>query len=148
MEENHRKGGNAWSLRHAGVYHHQHRTKKTDLWILLHSVPESVVEKRLLELGAQAEFHQTERARLEQLATLLQGTDVQPRLSALAQQAAHCQAELARVCGKPSVLHALLFSSFFDNWRWYLRHLGTKFGEQVEAFSLTQRLSPADHLPE
>lgn len=35
--------------------------------------------------------------------------------------------ELKRITQNPFRLHLLLFSSYFDNWRWYFRHLGKEF---------------------
>ena len=46
--------------------------------------------------------------------------------------------ELKRITQNPFRLHLLLFSSYFDNWRWYFRHLGKEF-------SRTVRLAPIEH---
>lgn len=32
---------------------------------------------------------------------------------------------------EPNSLHLFVLSSFLDNWRWYLRHLGERFSEMV-----------------
>jgi hypothetical protein len=33
-------------------------------------------------------------------------------------------------CSYPPILHTWLFTHYFDNWRWYLRHLGTRFASE------------------
>lgn len=35
------------------------------------------------------------------------------------------------ICAQPAMLHRLVLSSYFDNWRMYLRHLGDRFSERV-----------------
>ena len=45
--------------------------------------------------------------------------------------------ELKRIIQNPFRLHLLLFSSYFDNWRWYFRYLGKEF-------SRTVRLEPTE----
>ena len=50
-EENHRSQDSPWSVRQTGVYHHHSSTKKFDLFIFLHPLNESVLEKRLLDFG-------------------------------------------------------------------------------------------------
>jgi hypothetical protein len=34
------------------------------------------------------------------------------------------------LCSDPYLLHKWLFTAYFDNWRWYLRHLGTRFASE------------------
>ncbi|KAF2687942.1 hypothetical protein K458DRAFT_294629 [Lentithecium fluviatile CBS 122367] len=34
------------------------------------------------------------------------------------------------LCTNPFLIHTWLFSSYFDNWRWYLRYLGTRFASE------------------
>ncbi|KAK0514786.1 hypothetical protein JMJ35_002165 [Cladonia borealis] len=50
-EENQRSRDSPWSVRQTGVYHHHSSTKKFDLFIILHPLNESVLERRLLEFG-------------------------------------------------------------------------------------------------
>jgi len=40
-------------------------------------------------------------------------------------------AEVRRICDNPFLLHTLLFSSYFGNWRWYFRSLGDDFEKKV-----------------
>ena len=94
MERNNRSKTNPWSLRHTGVYHHH--SKELDLWILLHSVQDSVAEKKLLALEKD-------------------------------------KVELNRLLEDPFRIHLLLASSYYPNWRWYLRDLGRQFNEKVRA---------------
>jgi hypothetical protein len=45
--------------------------------------------------------------------------------------------ELTRMCNNPYRMHLLLASSYFLNWRWYLRKLAKDFNERVcSGFSL------------
>ncbi|KAF1846865.1 uncharacterized protein K460DRAFT_49333 [Cucurbitaria berberidis CBS 394.84] len=36
----------------------------------------------------------------------------------------------AGFCDNPFLLHTLLFSQYFDNWRWYFRYIGERFAEE------------------
>jgi hypothetical protein len=40
-------------------------------------------------------------------------------------------AEINRICKNSFLLHILLFSSYFGNWRWYFRSLGDDFEKKV-----------------
>ena len=105
VEENRRPGRDPWSLRHTGVYHHH--TTDFDLWILLQPVEDSVIEKRLLDLQTLAT---RTAAELEKI-----------------------KLDLERICTTPFRLHALIFNSYLDNWRWYFRHLGDRFEKEVSS---------------
>jgi hypothetical protein len=43
-------------------------------------------------------------------------------------------AEVSKICENPFLLHILLFSSYFGNWRWYFRSLGDDFERAVCVF--------------
>lgn len=101
VEENFRKMINPWSFRHTGIYHHH--SPQLDLFIILHPNEGSVLDTRLCEwLGV---FPVTSDV------SSLQG------ISSLRRE--------------PNALHLFVLSSFLDNWRWYLRHLGERFSEMV-----------------
>lgn len=38
----------------------------------------------------------------------------------------------------PDRLHLLVLSSFLDNWRWYLQHLGDRFNDATDNAMTTQ----------
>lgn len=45
-------------------------------------------------------------------------------------------AELLRMEEQPLLLHEVLFSSYFGNWRWYLRYIGDRFSAVVSFLML------------
>ena len=53
-EENHRFPSNPWSVRQTGVYHHHSYKNDFDLFIFLHPLSESVLERQLLAWDAQS----------------------------------------------------------------------------------------------
>src|ERR1700761_8576148 len=53
-EENHRSRTTPWSVRHTGVYHYHSAATDFDLFILLHPVPNSVLEQQLATLDISA----------------------------------------------------------------------------------------------
>ncbi|KAK3175305.1 hypothetical protein OEA41_002552 [Lepraria neglecta] len=53
-EENHRSPDNPWSVRQTGVYHHHSSKNDFDLFILLHPLSESVLERQLLAFDTQS----------------------------------------------------------------------------------------------
>ncbi|PWY91787.1 hypothetical protein BO94DRAFT_533242 [Aspergillus sclerotioniger CBS 115572] len=93
-----------WSWRHTGVYHHHHHPGQGkqgyDLFILLQPNETGVLDRRILSrLGI------LEESRPQPYLGPVQGRDY------------------------PVLLHSIVLSSFICNWRWYLRHLGDRFGE-------------------
>lgn len=42
---------NRWSLRHTGIYHHHNTAADFDLWIIVHPVSDSALERQLLALA-------------------------------------------------------------------------------------------------
>jgi hypothetical protein len=51
---------------------------------------------------------------------------IESQLSALERDAAIRK----DLCANPFLLHTWLFTNYFDNWRWYLRHLGARFASE------------------
>jgi hypothetical protein len=101
VEENLRKSQDKWSFRHTGVYHHH--TLQFDLFIILHPNNYSVLEGRLLKL-LKVDSNTMTESNVSQLNAFRED---------------------------PYRLHLLVMSSFFDNWRWYLRYLGESFKIEV-----------------
>lgn len=95
VEQNRRSSQDQWSFRHVGVYHHH--KQNSDLFILLHCQPTSMLS-----------------VKLEQLID-----DASTGVSA--------QAIRERLCANPGSLHSLTLSCYLDNWRPYLRYLGKQF---------------------
>ncbi|MCJ1457002.1 hypothetical protein MMC28_007368 [Mycoblastus sanguinarius] len=52
-EKNHRAADSPWSIRQTGVYHHHSSSKEFDLFIFLHPLSDSVLERQLLAFGGQ-----------------------------------------------------------------------------------------------
>lgn len=95
VEQNRRNAMTPWSFRHVGVYHHH--KPGSDLFILLHSQPTSLLSERLEQLIDDASTGSSARSIREKL------------------------------CGSPSSLHILALSCYLDNWRPWLRFLGSEF---------------------
>ena len=98
-----------WSLRHTGIYHHHDRATDFDLWIMIHPVNDSILERRLIALTVDGEVSRS---------------------------------MLPKLYHDPFKLHLLVYSSYFDNWRWYLQFLG----EQVKQKVLIRRFSISFYL--
>lgn len=56
-EENHRAPDSPWSVRQTGVYHHHSSSKEFDLFIFLHPLTDSVLERQLLAFDDQPVRH-------------------------------------------------------------------------------------------
>jgi hypothetical protein len=80
---------------------YHHHTSDFDLYILLHPNQHSVLEAHLLKIL---------------------GLDSSTESN---------QLQLSAFNQDPYRLHLLVFSSFFDNWRWYFRYLGNQFAREV-----------------
>lgn len=80
---------------------YHHHTVDFDFFIILHPSNNSVLETRLFQLLGANQATNTEKSRL------------------------------AAICKSPYRIHSLVISSFFENWRWYLRKLGDDFQEVV-----------------
>ncbi|KAF8848232.1 hypothetical protein BDZ45DRAFT_606259, partial [Acephala macrosclerotiorum] len=98
VEENRREGRDPWSFRHTGVYHHHN--SDFDLFIVLHSNSQNVLENSLRKMFEVGQMTNSE----------------------VSQRSSFCQ--------DPYRLHLLVMSSFFENWRWYFRSLGDAFTEE------------------
>lgn len=41
------------------------------------------------------------------------------------------------LCGSPVQLHEMLYGCYFDNWRWYMRHLGSRVADKNDLAMVT-----------
>ncbi|KAJ0353688.1 hypothetical protein COL154_012022 [Colletotrichum chrysophilum] len=108
VERNERPGPDKWSFRHVGVYHQ--RTPGFDLFILLHCQPASELAETVQDIIEEEDGGSDEL-----------DDEKSPPMGAFRQH----------LCSQPATLHQYILSCYLDNWRAYLRHLGSGFSRIV-----------------
>ncbi|KAJ0376807.1 hypothetical protein COL26b_004859 [Colletotrichum chrysophilum] len=109
VERNERPGPDKWSFRHVGVYHQ--RTPGFDLFILLHCQPASELAETVQDIIEEEDGGSDEL-----------DDEKSPPMGAFRQH----------LCSQPATLHQYILSCYLDNWRAYLRHLGSGFSRILD----------------